>query len=37
MGAGKLRIKERRWMTRTEYSVLKEEIEDNECGWSKTQ
>jgi hypothetical protein len=21
-------------MTRTEYSVLKEEIEDNECGWS---
>jgi hypothetical protein len=23
-------------MTRTEYSVLKEEIEDNECGWSKT-
>jgi hypothetical protein len=21
-------------MTRTEYSVLKEEIKDNECGWS---
>jgi hypothetical protein len=34
MGAGKLGIRERWLMIRTEYSVLKGEIEDNDCGWS---
>jgi hypothetical protein len=30
----KLRIKERRLMRRTEYSVLKEKMKENECKWS---
>jgi hypothetical protein len=34
MGAEKQKIKERRLMTRTKYSILKEEINDDECGWS---
>jgi hypothetical protein len=34
MSVGKLRIKERRLMKRTEHSVLKEKIKENECGWS---
>jgi hypothetical protein len=32
MGAGKLRIKERRLITKTEYSILKEKIKYDECG-----
>jgi hypothetical protein len=34
MDAGEVDMKERILMMRIEYSVLKEEIEDNECGWS---
>jgi hypothetical protein len=36
MDAGVVDIKERIWMMKMEYSVLKEEIKDDECGWSKT-
>jgi hypothetical protein len=32
MNAGEIDIKERISLTRWEYSVLKEEIEDDECG-----
>jgi hypothetical protein len=35
MSAEKLRIKETRLMRRMEYSVLKEKLKENECGWSK--
>jgi hypothetical protein len=34
MSAGKPEVKERILMTRTIYSVLNEEIRDDECGWS---
>jgi hypothetical protein len=33
MDAGVVDIKERIWMM-MEYSVLKEEMKDDECGWS---
>jgi hypothetical protein len=32
--AGESCIRERIWMARLEYSVLKEKINDDECGWS---
>jgi hypothetical protein len=32
---GEVDIKERILMIRMKYSVLKEEMEDDECGWSK--
>jgi hypothetical protein len=31
---GEMNIKERILKTRQEYSVLKERIKDDECGWS---
>jgi hypothetical protein len=34
MDAGGVNIKQRILMTRKEYSVLKEGIKDDECGWS---
>jgi hypothetical protein len=34
MNAGGVNIKERILMIRKEYSVLKEGIKDDECGWS---
>jgi hypothetical protein len=34
MNAGEVDIKERILLTKQEYSVLKEEIKDDECGWS---
>jgi hypothetical protein len=34
MDAGKVNVKERIMMARMEYSVLKEEMENDECGWS---
>jgi hypothetical protein len=34
MDAGEVNMKERMMMTGMEYSVLKEEMEDDECGWS---
>jgi hypothetical protein len=34
MNAGEMKIKERILMTMQEYSVLKERIKDDECGWS---
>jgi hypothetical protein len=30
-------LKEGIWMVRTEYSVLKEKMKENECGWSKAR
>jgi hypothetical protein len=33
--AGEVDIKERNSLTRQEYSVLKEEMEYDKCGWSK--
>jgi hypothetical protein len=33
---GEVDIKERILMIRMKYSVLKEEMEDDECGWSKS-
>jgi hypothetical protein len=36
MDAGEVDIKERILMTRTEYSVLKEVLKYNECGWSNS-
>jgi hypothetical protein len=35
MDAGVVDIKERIWMMKMEYSVLKEEMKDDECGWSQ--
>jgi hypothetical protein len=35
MSTGELKMKERMSMTRTEYSVLKEFLKYDECGWSK--
>jgi hypothetical protein len=35
MSAEKLRIKERRLITMTGYSVSKDKIEYDECGWSE--
>jgi hypothetical protein len=29
-------MKERIWMSRMEYSVLKEKMKENECGWFET-
>jgi hypothetical protein len=34
MDAGVVIIKERISMVKVEYSVLKEEIKEDECGWS---
>jgi hypothetical protein len=34
MNAGEVDIKESILLTKQEYSVLKEEIKDDECGWS---
>jgi hypothetical protein len=34
MDAGEVNMKEGIMMTEMEYSVLKEEMEDDECGWS---
>jgi hypothetical protein len=34
MDAGVVDIKERIWMLKMEYSVLKEQMKDDECGWS---
>jgi hypothetical protein len=34
MSAVKLEMKERILVTTTGYSVLKEKIKENECGWS---
>jgi stress-induced morphogen len=34
MDAGEVNIKERISMTRMVYSILKEEMKDDECGWS---
>jgi hypothetical protein len=34
MDAEKVNIKERISMSSMAYSVLKEEMKDNECGWS---
>jgi hypothetical protein len=34
MNAGELNIKMGITLTRQEYSILKEGIKDNECGWS---
>jgi hypothetical protein len=34
MNAGEVDMKERILMTRTEYSVLKEVLKYDECGWS---
>jgi hypothetical protein len=34
MNAGDVNMKEEILMTRMRYSVLKEEMEDGECGWS---
>jgi hypothetical protein len=31
---GEMNIKERIYMSRMEYSVLKENMNENECGWS---
>jgi hypothetical protein len=36
MDAGEENMKERMLMIEMEYSVLKEEIEGDRCGWSKT-
>jgi hypothetical protein len=36
MNAGELNIKMGITLTRQEYSILKEGIKDNECGWSHT-
>jgi hypothetical protein len=35
MDAGVVIIKERISMVKVEYSVLKEEIKEDECGWSQ--
>jgi hypothetical protein len=35
MDAGEMNMKERIVMIWMEYSILKEEVEDDECGWSK--
>jgi hypothetical protein len=35
MIVGEVDIKERIWMSRIEYSVLKEKMNEKECGWSK--
>jgi hypothetical protein len=35
MNAEEVIIKDRIWMDRMEYSVLKEKMKENECGWSK--
>jgi hypothetical protein len=35
MHAGEVEIKERISMTRMAYSVLMDEMTDDECGWSK--
>jgi hypothetical protein len=35
MNAGEVNIKEGIWMSRMEYSVLKEKMKRYECGWSK--
>jgi hypothetical protein len=35
MNAGEVNIKVGITLTRQEYSVLKERIKDDECGWSK--
>jgi hypothetical protein len=34
MDAREVDLKEGIWMLRTEYSVLKEKMKENECGWS---
>jgi hypothetical protein len=34
MGAEELNIKDRIWMSEMDYSVLKEKMKKNECGWS---
>jgi hypothetical protein len=34
MDAEEVNIKERIWLTRQKYSVLKENTKDDECGWS---
>jgi hypothetical protein len=33
MGAEEYNMKERIWMSRMEYAVLKEKMKENECGW----
>jgi hypothetical protein len=35
MNAIEVSIKERIWVSRMEYFVLKENMKENECGWSK--
>jgi hypothetical protein len=35
MDAGEVNMKERIWISKMEYSVLKEKMKENECGWSK--
>jgi hypothetical protein len=35
MDAGEVNMKERIIMTEMEYSVLNEEMKDDECGWSQ--
>jgi hypothetical protein len=37
MNAGEVSTKERIWMSRMEYYVLKEKMKENECGWSYTR
>jgi hypothetical protein len=34
MDAGEVNIKERIWMCKMVYSVLKEDMKLDECGWS---
>jgi hypothetical protein len=36
MDAGEENMKKRIWLSRMEYSVLKEKMKENECGWSKS-
>jgi hypothetical protein len=37
MNAGDVFMKERILMTRMTYSILKEKMEEDECGWSKVR
>jgi hypothetical protein len=37
MNAGEVSTKERIWISRMEYYVLKEKMKENECGWSYTR
>jgi hypothetical protein len=37
MSVGEVEMEERILLTRTEYSVLKEKNEGNQCGWSEVK